>query len=90
MGDKLEDTMQTHNLEVKELRERMQALEKRVNLLSKFTIKVTHAAATTLHLLKDNQEDSKIGRTSSSKGRLRRSPIKVCSSLFYVFVGLLV
>ena len=56
-GGKLEDTVETHNLEVKELRERMQGLEERVRLMSKFTIKVTHAAATTLHLLKDNEEE---------------------------------
>lgn len=38
----------------KDLRERVHALEERVRLLEKFTIKVTHVATTTLHLLKDN------------------------------------
>ena len=40
----------------KELRERVYALEERVKLLAKFTIKVTHAATITLHPLKENQE----------------------------------
>ena len=37
--------------------ERIQALEKIMCLLTKFTIKVTHVAATTLCLLKDAEED---------------------------------
>ena len=41
-------------MEVKELREKTMVLEERFGLLSKFTIKVTHVVATTLHLLKDN------------------------------------
>ena len=46
----------TSKLTDKELRERVHALEERVRLLAKFTIKVTHMGATTLRLLKDNQE----------------------------------
>ena len=53
-GGKLEGSKETHKLEVRDLRERMQVLEEKVILLSKFTIKVTHVVTTTLHLLKDN------------------------------------
>lgn len=56
-GGKLEDTKETHNFMAKYLRERIHASKERVRLLSKFTIKVTHVVATTLHLLKDNQEE---------------------------------
>lgn len=45
-----------YKLANKELWERVYALEERVRILAKFTIKVTHVAATTLHLLKDNQD----------------------------------
>lgn len=48
----LEETMKSLNLGVKELREKIQVLENRFDLLSMFTIKVNHVTATTLHLLK--------------------------------------
>lgn len=53
LGGKLEEMLEALNLGVNELREKVQALEDRFNLLSKFTIKVSHVVATTLHVLKD-------------------------------------
>ena len=43
-----------NELGVKEMREKMQVLEERFNLSSKFTIKVAHVKTTTLNLLKGN------------------------------------
>ena len=40
-----------------EMWERIHALEERMCLLTKFTVKVIHVAATTLHLLKDQEGD---------------------------------
>ena len=37
--------------------ETIHVLEERMHLLTKFTVKVTHAAATTLNLLKDSEGD---------------------------------
>ena len=56
LSDMQEVPEETSKLVDKELRERVHALEERVRLLEKFTIKVTYMAATTLYLLKDNQE----------------------------------
>lgn len=57
LDGKLEDTMEAQNMGVKVLNERVWVLDERVGLLSKFTIKVTHAVATTMQLLKGNQDD---------------------------------
>ena len=46
--------MKALNLGVKELRDKLQTLEDRLNLFIKFIVKVTHVVATTLHLLKDS------------------------------------
>lgn len=55
--DYLEEMVVALKMEVKGLREKMMVLEERFGLLSKFTIKETHAIATTLHLSKDNQDE---------------------------------
>lgn len=56
LSGKQEVPKEIFKMDDKELRERVHALEERVRLLAKLTIKVTHAAATTLHLLKDNHK----------------------------------
>ena len=50
LGGKLDETF-------RKLRDKVQVLEDRFVLLSKFISKVTHVVTTTLHLLKDNQEE---------------------------------
>ncbi len=53
-GGKLEEIVVAINLGAKDFRDKVQVLEDRFSLLSNFTVKVTHAVATTLNLLKDN------------------------------------
>lgn len=49
-----EETVTVMKEEVKGLKEKTSVLEERFGLLSKFTIKVNHATATTLQLLQGN------------------------------------